>query len=98
MTAIAVLARRTPAENLEALGIDRPYWRWTEARKYLRGLHAGALREVRSLAREWLLYRRVKWNWSRRGKPESGPDRTDMADALEWFKRTFIELADSMPI
>jgi len=79
--------------DLEWLGVDRPYWRWNEARKYIRELRTAALRQVRSLTRETLVLLRAKRSWLRRGKPGSGPDRTDVADAVEWFKTTFVDVA-----
>jgi len=82
----------TPAEDLEALGVDRPYWRWDRARRYIRDSRERALSDVRSLTRELLLYARAKRTWIQRGRLGAGPDRTDMSDALAWFEQTFVRL------
>jgi hypothetical protein len=74
---------------LAALSIDSPYLRWQRVKQYIASERKRALAEIREAVREILFYERVRRNCGQREKPEAGPNRDDVADAIAWFDHTF---------
>ncbi|MBC5824087.1 MAG: hypothetical protein GIW99_00265 [Candidatus Eremiobacteraeota bacterium] len=78
---------QTPCD-LATFGVDRPYLRLKKTYDHLHAWHRVRMAELRRDLRELLLYFRVERN-ARSGAGRHA-DASDLADAMQWFRATFI--------
>jgi hypothetical protein len=100
MTAYSVDSDRADAPfNLEALGLDLPFFRWYQARQYIRSERERALVGVRCDMIEILFCAKVRQQARRRVRAadvscvaspfDSLPTADEIADERRWAQSTF---------